>query len=169
MTHAALLKAPPALVGKLPSGAAGPRRTLRLMRAIVRKCKTDLALRNLALQLTQHIDQRDPAGEIRVLHAFVRDRIRYVGDISGVETIHTPRQILLQQAGDCDDKALLLATLLETLNHPTRFVAVGYGPAVSHVLVETRLGSRWIPLETTENVPPGWYPDNIRSRVVVHN
>lgn len=139
------------------------------MRYLVRRCKTDLALRSLAMGIVQGLPQRDYAAEIRALHAWVRDRIRYVGDIRGVETLHTPRQILAQAAGDCDDKALLLATLLESIGHQTRFVAVGYGPAVSHVLVETRVGPKWIPLETTENVPATWYPERIRSRVVVHN
>ncbi len=140
------------------------------MRFLVRKCKTDLALRGLALEIVKGVAQRDYAAEIRKVHAFVRDRIRYVGDIRGVETLHTPRQILTQGQGDCDDKSLLLATLLESINHPTRFVAVGYGPGVTHVLVETRVGNgKWIPLETTEQVAAGWYPDRIRSRVVVHN
>lgn len=139
------------------------------MRFLVRKCKLDLALRNLAMEIVAGVPQRDYAGQVRALHAFVRDRIRYIGDINGVETVHTPRQILAQAQGDCDDKSLLLATLLETIGHKTRFVAVGYGPGVSHVLVETQLGSKWIPLETTENVEAGWYPDRIRSRVVVHN
>lgn len=139
------------------------------MRFLVRKCKMDLALRAFAMQIVGAIPQRDYAQEIRAVHAFVRDRIRYVGDIRGVETIHTPRQILEQGQGDCDDKSLLLATLLESIGHQTRFVAVGYGPAASHVLVETRVGSKWIPLETTEQVEAGWYPDRIRTRIVVHN
>ena len=160
---------PPALIGRLPKGAGGPRKTLRIMRALVRKCKTDLMLRNLALEITRNVPQRDGAGEIRALHAWVRDCIRYVGDIRGVETLHTPRQIVLQAAGDCDDKSLLLATLLESINHPTRFVAVGYGAAPSHVLVETRFGPRWVSLETTENVPASWYPDRVRRGIVVHN
>lgn len=139
------------------------------MRWFVRKCKLDLGLRRLALEIVAGVPQRDYAGQVRALHAFVRDRIRYVGDIDGVETLHTPRQILEQRQGDCDDKALLLATLLATIGHKTRFVAVGYGPSVTHVLVETLVGSKWIPLETTENVEAGWYPDRIKSRVIVHN
>ena len=139
------------------------------MRYLVRNCKMDLALRNLAIELVGGAAQRDYADEIRRLHAFVRDRIRYVGDIAGVETLHTPRQILAQRAGDCDDKSLLLATLLESIGHKTRFVAVGYGATPSHVLVETRVGSKWIPLETTEAVAAGWYPDRVRRGPVVHN
>lgn len=169
MSTARALHTPPHLLGKLPEGVAGARATLRLMRVMVRHCKSDLALRQLALDLVRHLPQRDVAGQARALHAFVRDRIRYVGDIRGVETLHTPRQILAQGQGDCDDKALLLATLLESIGQETRFAAVGYGPTVSHVLVETRIAGGWLPLETTEPVAAGWYPRGIRSRIVVHN
>lgn len=163
------LRSPPYLRGELPRGQAAARRTLRIMRHMVRECKTDLALRNLAMELVKHLPQRDIAGQARVLQAWVRDRIRYIGDIDGVETLHTPRQIVKQGQGDCDDKSLLLATMLASIGHKTRFVALGYGPAVSHVLVETRIGKNWVPLETTENVGAGWYPSNIKSRMIVHN
>lgn len=88
-------------------------------------------------------------------------------DIRGVETLHTPEVLLKQQAGDCDDKSVLLAALLESIGHVTRFVAVGFLPGVySHVLVEVLLGGEWVPLETTEPVEVGWYPANVRERMV---
>jgi len=100
----------------------------------------------------------------------VRDNVRYVRDVRGVETVHTPVKILEQGQGDCDDKSLILATLLETIGHPTRFVAVGPAPGIySHVFVETKLGNKWIPLETTENVKPGWRPKNTVSQMVIYN
>lgn len=166
---AARLSTPPHLVAELPSGNASTLRTLKAMRFLVRRCKTDLALRNLALQIVRPLAQRDYAAEIRALHAWVRDRIRYVRDIAGVETVHTPRQIVEQGQGDCDDKALLLATLLESIGHKTRFAALGYGKTPTHVLVEANLGEGWIPLETTEPVDAGWYPDGIKSRITIHN
>ena len=34
--------------------------------------------------------------------------------------------------------------------HPTRFIAAGYnGGALVHVYAETKIGNRWLPLETT--------------------
>lgn len=166
---AARLATPAHLVSALPSGNAAALRTLKAMRILVRRCKTDLALRELAMQIVRPLAQRDYAAEIRALHAWVRDRIRYVRDIAGVETLHTPRRIVEQGQGDCDDKALLLATLLESIGHKTRFAALGYGATPTHVLVEANIGNGWIPLETTEPVAAGWYPDGIRSRITVYN
>jgi len=153
----------------LPPGRAGVLVTLKLMRQMVKTCKTDPSVRAVALSVTQSVAQRSYMGEVIALHKFVRDKIRYVGDVRGVETLHTPRKILEQRAGDCDDKATLLATLLESIEHPTRFAAIGLTDKLSHVLVETKVRNAWIPLETTEPVPAGWYPDGVKSRLVIYN
>lgn len=153
----------------IPDGPAGTRATLRAMRQFVKAGKEDYRLRQLALSLVGPLPAKDWWSEIQTLHAFVRDRIRYVRDIKGIETLATPDETLRIGQGDCDDKSVLLATLLETLGHPARFVAVALQPGqYSHVLVETKLGKNWIPLETTENVPAGWYPAGVRARMVEH-
>lgn len=103
------------------------------------------------------------------MHGWVRDQVQYVRDVRGVETLSTPALILAQRQGDCDDKSLLLATLLEAIGHPTRFVAMDFGRRFSHVSVEVRLGPQWVHLETTEPVPAGWYPRGVRRRLVVYN
>lgn len=160
---------------RLPEGTEGIKQTLRVMRGLVRRWKKDPELRRLALSLVKRNGQKDFRGEVANLHAYVRDRIRYVKDINGVETLHTPPRILEQGQGDCDDKSVLLATLLETIGHPTRFVAVGFDPwRLSHVYVETLIGDKnnpgqWLPLETTEPVEPGWSPPRVVRRLVMHN
>lgn len=154
----------------LPSGREGTRKTLVLMRRLVREGKKSPRVRQTAVELTRNLRQKDWRGEVVALHNFVRDRIRYVRDIKGVETLHTPDRVLENEQGDCDDKSLLLAALLESIGHPTRFIAVGFQPGkFSHVLVETKIGDKWIALETTENVPAGWRPPNIASTMIVHN
>lgn len=84
-------------------------------------------------------------------------------DPVNVERIQTADKTLELAAGDCDDKSILLASMLEALGHPTRFMAIGFEPNVfTHVYVETKIGNDWIPLETTEPVPMGWEPDPSR-------
>ena len=157
---------------RIPSGPAGTRQTLNIMRSLTRAGKKTPAVRQTAVVLTQGLPQKDYYSEILALYNFVRDRIRYVRDIRDVETLHTPELILQNKQGDCDDKSVLLASLLESLGHRTQFVAVGFQPnRYSHVLVEvfnTKTG-QWLPLETTEPVEPGWQPKNIRARMVVSN
>jgi transglutaminase-like putative cysteine protease len=154
----------------IPDGKAGTVATLKIMRDVTKAGKTSLVIRNLALSLISGLSQKDWFNELKVLHAFVRDQIRYVKDIRGVETVQTPEVTLSLRAGDCDDKSVLLAALLESIGHPTAFVAIGFKPDdFVHVFVESRIGTKWIPLETTEPVNVGWYPKGVVSRLVVYN
>lgn len=146
-------------LSQIPSGSAGVRETLSIMAKLARDGKKAVPVRLAALQITQHLKQKNWLGEIRALHAFVRDRIRYVRDVRGVETLQDPIRTLQFRAGDCDDKSTLLAALLLSIGHPVRFHAIGFRRgAYSHVYTETRHGNRWIPLETTEHVAAGMAP-----------
>ena len=152
----------------LPAGKAGIKQTLLLMRDVTRKAKRNVALRTLAGSLTKHLTAKNWLAEITVLHAYVRDHIRYTRDINGIETIQTPDKTLELGYGDCDDKSTLLATLLEMIGHPARFVAVGFKLGkYSHVYVETLYKGKWIALETTEPVAVGWVAPNIVEKMIV--
>ena len=154
----------------IPPGKEGTKYTLNLMRQLVRAGKKSPVVRQLAVDLTRGLPQKDWLSEVDAVHKFVRDRIRYVRDIHGVETLHTVERILTNAAGDCDDKSVLAASLLESLGHPTRFVAVGFKPDMySHVYPETLVGSKWIAVETTEPVALGWKPTNILNALVMNN
>ncbi len=157
---------------KIPDGVAGTRATLLIMRDVARQAKRHAAIRLLAGQLVNPFNSGNSKNwhrEVISLHQFVRDRIRYVRDIRGIETIQTPDKTLELGYGDCDDKSTLLAALLESIGHPARFAAVGFRPNnYAHVFVETLIGNKWFPLETTENVRAGWYPPNVKSKMVVN-
>lgn len=156
---------------EISGGARGTLETLKLMRALVRDGKKSLIIRNLVLSEISGLKQKDFIGEIKKIHSFVRDRIRYVKDIRGVETLQTPEKTLEFGQGDCDDKSVLVATLLEAIGHPTRLVAMGFrnGCGFCHVYVETKIGSKWVGVETTEPVKFGWTPPNTTSRMVIYN
>ena len=160
-----------ATLAQIPNGAAGTRATLRIMSKIVRHYKRQIPIRELALSLVRDLPgHKNWIGQIKRVHAFVRDSIQYVRDVRGVETVQTPDKTLEYGQGDCDDQAVLLASLLESIGHPTRFVAMKgstFGPFV-HVFTETKVGNQWIPLETTENFEAG-RPMKTAGRMVEHN
>lgn len=152
----------------IPSGTDGVRATLGVMRALVRQFRTNEEIHALARRLTMKLPQKDWSGEVRALHAYVRDGIRYLKDTNEVERVQTPLVTVDIGTGDCDDKSVLLATLLEAIGHPARFVAVGFEPGhFSHVYVETKIGPKWIPLETTAYMQPGQAPLRAVSRLIV--
>lgn len=140
------------------------------MRKLVLEGKRDPAILFKARSLVQHLPQKDYVGEVKAVHAFVRDHIRYVRDPRGVETLTEPDKLLTIRQGDCDDKATLVATLLEALGHPTRFVAVGFQAGrFSHVFAQTKIGTKWVTLETTEPWPVGREGPTPANRMIIHN
>jgi transglutaminase-like putative cysteine protease len=150
-----------------------------MMRVLTRTARTDPRIRELAISLTNGLPQDDTRGQIERLFTFVRDSIRYVGDVNEVETLQPPADTLRLGAGDCDDKSMLLAALLESLGHRSRFAALAFFPDnFEHVLVETEIGYNghggkvWLPLETTPvngaMQESGWYPEGVISKMVRH-
>lgn len=153
----------------IPSGAQGVRATLKMMAKIARQYKTNPHIRELALQLTRDLPPKKWTAEVGRIHQFVRDDIRYIKDVAGVETLQTPVQTLRIGQGDCDDKSMLVAALLLSIGHPVLFMAVGFVPGhYSHVLPFTKIAGKWVAVETTEPWPLGRVPANVKARMKEH-
>lgn len=138
--------------------------TLDTMAAITRKYQRDINIVNAARQITQSVPERNSRGLIETLQTWVRDHVKYVNDPRLVEMVQTPPQTLKILMGDCDDKATLLATLLESIGFTTRFIAISEmdGLPWSHVMAQVRLGDRWVNLETiVPGAGVGWFPANV--------
>jgi transglutaminase-like putative cysteine protease len=156
----------------LPDGVTGTAETLAKMRDVVRAAvrSPSQTVREAALRILSTVPQRKWLREIQALHAFVRDKIRYVTHPVGVQIIQTPEKTLEYAAGNCVDKSVLLSSLLEATGHPTQFVALvirgQQNGQFSHVIVETKAGSKWMPLESILPVPAGWYPPDAEKRYV---
>lgn len=149
-------------LASIPDGRDGTHATLCFMARIVRAWKRNPELRAFAISVVAHVGDKDFPGEANALFEFVRDKIRYVQDVSDLETLSTPDVTLRQQAGDCDDKCILLASMMESINHKTRFVAMGWEnnpESFSHVTLETRIGAIWVNCETTEQWSLGQVPN----------
>ena len=161
----------PMTLGLVPDGPEGVAATLRAMVKLARQYRRDPGVMQLARRLVTHLPQYDRAGEVKALHAFVRDSIRYTNDPQDVELLQTPRATLEMGTGDCDDKSTLLASLLASIGRRARFVAIGMRPlgnSYEHVLVEVQNGKGWLPLETIKPVEAGWYPKGVARRMVAH-
>jgi hypothetical protein len=86
----------------------------------------DAQVRELAAKLTKGKKTRDE--KLQALFDFVADDIRYVNYVSGEWWLpNRPQQLLARREGDCDDKALLLITLLKSV-----------GIEAQEVMVQTR-------------------------------
>lgn len=150
------------------------------MRLLTREGKKNPDIRHTAATLTADLPSKARYQEIVALFDFVRDEIRYVSDITDVETLHTAERILSQGYGDCDDKSILLAAMLESIGHRTRFRALAFngdwwqGFQFAHVIVETMHGHdkgkpAWIALDTTVDKPMGWTPPCVLHSMEIFN
>ncbi len=151
----------------IPGGDAGIRATLQIMRDLAREYRKTPQIRDLAKRLTVRCPSKHFRCELEQMHKWVRDVIKYRRDVHDVETVQTPDKTLADGSGDCDDKCVLLASLLQSIGHPVRFVAVGFqraGP-FSHVFIESPLGGYWRACETTEPWPLGARPKGIARRM----
>lgn len=141
----------------LADGKRGILQTVKVMRDLVEQYKQDPQIRSTALSLVAMCPEKDPLAEIGAVFRFVRDSIRYTMDIYDVETLHTPDVVLEIGQGDCDDKSVLLASLLESIGYETAFKVTGYnGPDFEHVYVFVRGYGVAAHLDATEPEDMGW-------------
>lgn len=155
------------LVG-IPDGVGGIVTTVSTMRKMVNDWRVDPGIISAARSIVFMCPQKDDESEARALFQFVRDRIRYVRDVLGVETLSTPQMTLKTRHGDCDDQATLLATLYESIGFPTRFIVAGYEmPGVyDHVYLQVLVHGEWVSCDPTEPEGFGWdAPDAVAMMV----
>lgn len=139
-------------------GNAGVYQTLEVMAEMVRRDAASPHLRELAIDLVRQCRGHDAKCEIRQCFEFARDAITYRRDPAGVEQVADARRTIEAGVGDCDDKTVVLCSLLAVLGYRTRFVVCGFRPhGHSHVYCEVHTGRAWLPLDPTpERSPFGW-------------
>jgi transglutaminase-like putative cysteine protease len=156
------LQIPSSLRLNIPDGAAGTRETLKHMRQLAQQGRADLSSRDLANAITASVRGKNWRGEIAAIFNWVRGNIRYALDPNELETIQGAATTVALGYGDCDDFAILLATLCECAGHPSCFVALGFAAPgdFSHVVaVASGAGETpWVWMDATEAHPLGWYP-----------
>lgn len=158
--------------GSLPNGDAGVTKTLGMMRELAREGSRDPEVRHQALWAVGAIAGHDHAGEARALFRYVRDNVTFRRDINGAETLQQPRYTLSIGAGDCDDKATLLAAMLGAIGIDSSFKVVAADRSsprrFSHVYVLARLpnGATLALDPTYSNAQAGHEIENTRAAVV---
>lgn len=135
------------------------------MRRIAREYRHDPTIYGLTRHIltSNKVPEKNWSAEVNALFFFVRDRIRYTHDPLDMEGLQTPVETLRLGTGDCDDKVMLLAAMLLSINHPCQFVAVKVDGSddFTHVFLRTKVGRDWLALETTEK----WRPGQISPRI----
>jgi transglutaminase-like putative cysteine protease len=153
----------------MPNGKAGVRFTLRKMGDIANAYKTDPTIRELAIRIIANVPEKSWHGQARAILRFVQERIKYLEDVVGVETLQTPIQTLRLGHGDCDDKSILFASLMMAIGKPVRFVAIGRVKGhFEHVFPQVKIGNEWVSAETIYRWPLGKTPPNFQDYMEHH-
>lgn len=96
----------------------------------------------------------DPERQLSALFRWVRDAVLFVGDVAGTQTVQSPLYTLHVMAGNCVQRAVLLAALARSigLRANLRLRAIAASPrsnAFSHVYVVANVSGRDVPLDPT--------------------
>lgn len=144
----------------IPSGERGVTgATLPRMAALIREARVLPMVRGIAARAASGCGPTDAACRVKRVYRWACAHMRFVPDTRGVELLHTAQALIatIRQAGvapgDCDDYAILLASLLESVGTRTRLKAVSVEPPpvarLVHVFVEAhvpRVGG-WVRLD----------------------
>lgn len=151
---------PSVSLSSLPSGDTGIKKTVANMQAMTEQAAHDPRVRSaviLALNMKGIASHHLPA-QTEAWFEYIRDQIRFINDPVGVEWLQAPWYTLAVGAGDCDDRAMLLAAGLRSMGIPARFKIVAADPrrpqSFSHVYVVANVAGREVSLDPT-------YPDNV--------
>ena len=148
---------PSVAIMEIAPGEAGIFQSLEAMRLGVRKELSDPLVRDTAGRLVAGCGPADDACRAAAVFSFVRQKMDYVPDPVDVEAVGLASYHLQQIAetgmtyGDCDDAAVLVATLAMAVGIPARFAVASFRDDLElhHVWAEVRLqDTGWENLDT---------------------
>lgn len=127
-----------------PDGPARNFHTLALMREMVNQARIDPRVMTAAHSIIYLQRERDEVAEAKSLYEYVRDHVRYVRDVFGLETLAYPATTLQRLIGDCDDQTTLLCALAEASGYATRLVMAAYhSHEWEHVYCQIFANGQW--------------------------
>lgn len=122
--------------------------------------------RNIVVE--NDLDGHDKIAVLKAIQEWVQTNIHYVYDPRGLDTFYHPYRTLEVKAGDCDDQALLVASMGEALGIPMALELIAHkNPNVyTHVYASGIVNGKLFPLETIYPVEFGYRPKFIRRLLI---
>jgi transglutaminase-like putative cysteine protease len=126
--------------------------------------------------IVKNLPPRDWDAEVSAIFHWVQKNIRYTRDPNGVELFRTPRAAIADGIGDCDDMAIMLASLLLAAGYRCRFRVIGLTEgSYEHVYVVVGIPpvdpkeepERWVPLDPSQPYEPGWEIEKTRIKEIM--
>lgn len=145
--------------------------TVHLMSRYAAEDARSPLVRRAALEAIEHLSERDTAKEAAAVWRWITRRVRYIADrqlLNGLAGVEEDAEVLVrpvdlltmpQPAGDCDDHAMLAASMLRALGIPAAYRTIAADettPDYSHVytIAETPAGE--LALDASHGPYAGW-------------
>ena len=114
----------------------------------------DPRMRQLGLRVTSQCTARDDMCELSAIHEFVKNNVRYTGDIANKDLFQSAWRTLQYGGGDCDDMAQVAAVLAMENGFACKFrITSNTGATWDHIFcmagVPKGVNRRWVPLDVT--------------------
>jgi transglutaminase-like putative cysteine protease len=112
-----------------------------------------------------NIKERDEYGLAEAIQKYSQEKIKYFRE--NPERFVAPLTTIKWGIGDCDDKSILIATVLRSFKIPVRLVFIVYSVTSvktgnrikkSHVYPQAKLDGNWVSLESVRKLPMGIDP-----------
>jgi transglutaminase-like putative cysteine protease len=128
---------------------------------LIHKSVQDPQMRKIALQITANCPERDQMCEAEAIYNFTKAHVRYTGDVGpiihpdgsqeGIDLYQSARRTIEFAGGDCDDQAILNATLdaLNGLEPRLRVVKQRGAPDWEHIYAGVIINGRFVAQDTT--------------------
>lgn len=163
-----------AMVFPLPSGDAGVQVTVSTMRSLARRASVDPLVRRTAVDL---VLSEPLSTHPVVIRDYLNDHTTFIPDPRHDEALHDPVYLLAQILTrglvgiDCDDVAMLAASLGLSIGLRARYVVLAFGSAPTapyqHVLtgLQSARGGPWVVVDPTRPAQD-FYPQVARSMMI---
>ncbi len=119
-------------------------------------------VRQIAADVLRGVPERNWKKEATALFGWTRKNVRYTLDPDGVELFQSAQRSTEVGIGDCDDQAITLGALLQSVGIPVRLRVIGMkgSDKFQHIYVLAGLPpdgpKEWFPLDASREFDAGW-------------
>jgi len=111
-----------------------------------------------------NVPERDPAALARAVQQYAQEHVKFFRERP--ERFASPLRTIQWGFGDCDDKSILIASVLRSFRVPVRLAFIRYrqptldggSKRISHVYPQVKLKGQWLALESVHPWPMGKDP-----------
>ena len=124
--------------------------SLSILQRLAEEYSLHPRIRKITSSLIKGCPERDLLCYVRAITRFVKRNVKYVNDPPGKEVFQSPLKTLEYGMGDCDDFAVLTASLLLSAGIPAKVKIKPVAENKGHVVVEVLIGNRKFEIDTTK-------------------